>query len=91
MAQTIRSCLDSLPGSTGTWIVFITHDSTIHLYNMKSLLQQPQMMVVSDLDDIFVPLPDDLLVNLSESRTVVEALHIPGERTGMLNLHLVQL
>lgn len=29
-------------------------------------------MVVSDLDDIFVPLPDDLLVNLSESRSVVE-------------------
>lgn len=29
-------------------------------------------MVVSDLDDIFIPLPDDLLVNLSESREVVE-------------------
>lgn len=32
----------------------------------------PQMLVVSDLDDIFVPLPDYLLVNLSESRSVVE-------------------
>ena len=40
---------------------------------MQSSLTQPQMMVVSDLDDIFVPLPDDLLVNLSESRSVVEA------------------
>lgn len=30
-------------------------------------------MVVSDLDDVFVPLPDDLLVNLSESRAVVES------------------
>lgn len=30
-------------------------------------------MVVSDVDDIFVPLPDDLRVNLSESRTVVES------------------
>lgn len=29
-------------------------------------------MVVSDLDDVFVPLPDDLLVNLSESRSVVD-------------------
>ncbi|PPD67009.1 hypothetical protein GOBAR_DD36110 [Gossypium barbadense] len=37
-----------------------------------SSLAQPQMMVVSDLDDIFVPLPDDLLVNLSEPRNVVE-------------------
>lgn len=40
---------------------------------MQSSLTQPQMMVVSDLDDIFVPLPDDLRVNLSESRSVVEA------------------
>lgn len=40
----------------------------------QSSLTQPQMMVVSDLDDIFVPLPDDLLVNLSESRSVVEEL-----------------
>lgn len=39
----------------------------------QSSLLQPQMMVISDLDDVFVPLPDDLLVNLSESRNVVEA------------------
>ncbi|KAG5514507.1 hypothetical protein RHGRI_035800 [Rhododendron griersonianum] len=40
---------------------------------LESSLVQPQMMVVSDLDDLFVPLPDDLLVNLSESRIVVDA------------------
>ncbi|KAF9612370.1 hypothetical protein IFM89_039197 [Coptis chinensis] len=39
---------------------------------LESSLTQPQMMVVSDLEDIFVPLPDDLLVNLSESRNVVD-------------------
>ncbi|TYH30456.1 hypothetical protein ES288_A01G096700v1 [Gossypium darwinii] len=72
VAQTIRSCLDELPGFPRTQIGFITFDSTIRFYNMKSSLTQPQMMVVSDLDDIFVPLPDDLLVNLSESRNVVE-------------------
>ena len=32
------------------------------------------MLVVPELDDPFLPLPDDLLVNLSESRAVVEAL-----------------
>ncbi|KAL3827996.1 hypothetical protein ACJIZ3_016798 [Penstemon smallii] len=71
MAQTIKSCLDSL--TPRTQIGFITYDSTIHFYNMKSSLMQPQMMVVSDLDAIFLPLPDDLLVNLSESRNVVDA------------------
>ncbi|KAK7269462.1 hypothetical protein RIF29_22188 [Crotalaria pallida] len=72
VAQTIRSTLDELPGFPRTQIGFATFDSTIHFYNMKSSLTQPQMLVVSDLDDIFVPLPDDLLVNLSESRSVVE-------------------
>ena len=32
------------------------------------------MVVMSDTDDPFVPLPDDLLVNLADSRAVVEAL-----------------
>jgi hypothetical protein len=31
------------------------------------------MMVVADLDDIFLPLPDDLLVNLVDSREVIES------------------
>ncbi|GMH28103.1 hypothetical protein Nepgr_029946 [Nepenthes gracilis] len=72
VAETIKSCLDDLPGFPRTQIGFITFDSMIHFYNMKSTLTQPQMMVVSDVDDVFVPLPDDLLVNLSESRRVVE-------------------
>jgi hypothetical protein len=39
----------------------------------QSSLSQPQMMVVADLDDVFLPLPDDLLVNLVDSRHVVES------------------
>ena len=35
VAQTIKSCLNELPGSTRTQIGFITFDSTIHFYNMK--------------------------------------------------------
>ncbi|KAK8676756.1 hypothetical protein V6N13_142322 [Hibiscus sabdariffa] len=36
VAQTIRSCLDELPGFPRTQIGFITFDSTIHFYNMKA-------------------------------------------------------
>ena len=32
------------------------------------------MLVVSDLDDVYLPKPTDLLVNLTESRTAIEAL-----------------
>ncbi|GAA0171377.1 vesicle coat protein [Lithospermum erythrorhizon] len=73
VAQTIKSSLDSLPGFPRTQIGFITYDSTVHYYEMKSSSSQPRMMVISDLDDIFIPLPDDLLVNLSESRIVIDA------------------
>lgn len=32
------------------------------------------MLVMPDVDDPFIPLPDDLLVNLSESKAVVKTL-----------------
>ncbi|PON69609.1 Sec23/Sec [Parasponia andersonii] len=88
VAKTIRSCLDKLPGYPRTQIGFATYDSTLHFYNLKSSLTQPQMLVVSDLDDIFVPLPDDLLVNLSESRSVVETFldSLPSMFQDNLNL-----
>uniref|UniRef100_A0A0E0AZB8 Protein transport protein Sec24-like n=1 Tax=Oryza glumipatula TaxID=40148 RepID=A0A0E0AZB8_9ORYZ len=73
VAKTIKSCLDDLPGFPRTQIGFLTFDSTLHFHNFKSSLSQPQMMVVADLDDVFLPLPDDLLVNLVDSRHVVES------------------
>jgi protein transport protein SEC24 len=33
-----------------------------------------QMLVVTELEEPFLPLPDELLVNLKDSRPVVEAL-----------------
>jgi hypothetical protein len=32
------------------------------------------MLVVPDINDIFIPTPDDLLVNLKESKAVIESL-----------------
>ena len=32
------------------------------------------MLVVSDIDDVFLPKPNDLLVNLTEARAALEAL-----------------
>jgi protein transport protein SEC24 len=53
---------------------FITFDSSIHFYNLKSSLKAPQMLVVSDITDVIMPSPEDLLVNLSESREIVDSL-----------------
>ena len=53
---------------------FVTFDKTVHFYNLNKDLNQPQMLVVNPLGDLFLPVPDDLLVNLSESREVVDTL-----------------
>ncbi len=50
------------------------HCADCLLLSNQSSLSQPRMLVVSDIEDVFLPLPDDLLVNLKESRDVVNAL-----------------
>lgn len=72
-ANAIKASLDDLPGRGRTKIGFITYDNSVHYYNLASDLAQPQMLVVSDLNELFVPLPDNLLVNLQESRAVVDS------------------
>jgi len=69
----VECCLDDLPGRGRTKIGFITYDNSVHYYNLAPDLSAPQMMVVSDLKELFVPLPDHLLVNVNESRSVVES------------------
>ena len=47
------------------------------------------MMVVAELEDCFLPAPDDLLVNLQESRGVVDALldALPSMFSGTQQVH----
>ena len=53
---------------------FVTYDKELHFYNLKSSLAAPQMMIVSDIEEVFVPILDGFLVRLSESKSVIEAL-----------------
>lgn len=72
-AAAIKASLDDLPGRGRTKVGFVTFDNSVHYYNLASDLKHPQMLVVADLKELFVPLPDNLLVNLEESRAVVES------------------
>lgn len=53
-------------------IGFATYDQTIHFYNLKSQMGQPEMLVVTDINDVFVPLVDGFLVTLEEAEGVLE-------------------
>lgn len=71
-ANAIKKSLDDLPGGQRTMVGFITYDSAVHYYSLKPGSPNPQMMVVGDLKELFVPVPDDLLVYLKDSREAVE-------------------
>ncbi|KAF8928335.1 hypothetical protein EDD21DRAFT_383268 [Dissophora ornata] len=58
----------------GAQIGILTYDKTVHFYNVSPTLEQAQMMVVPDVNDVFVPLSDGFLVNPETSKTIVESL-----------------
>lgn len=53
---------------------FVTYSNALHFYNIKGSLAQPQMLVVSDVQDVFVPLLEGFLVKVSESGTMIDML-----------------
>uniref|UniRef100_A0A0B8RP72 Protein transport protein Sec24C-like n=1 Tax=Philothamnus irregularis TaxID=1899461 RepID=A0A0B8RP72_9SAUR len=79
ICEELKSLLDYLPreGTTEESAIrvgFVTYNKVLHFYNVKRSLAQPQMMVVSDIADMFVPLLDGFLVKVNESRTVFTSL-----------------
>ena len=73
VAGAIKSTLDYLPGGKRTKIGFLTFDQTIHFYSLRPT-GGVHMMVLPDLDDPFLPAPNDLLVDLDTCRPQVEQL-----------------
>uniref|UniRef100_A0A8C1VUY8 SEC24 homolog C, COPII coat complex component n=1 Tax=Cyprinus carpio TaxID=7962 RepID=A0A8C1VUY8_CYPCA len=79
VCQELKTLLDYLPRDnpdveSNIRVGFVTYNKVLHFYNVKASLAQPQMMVVSDVADMFVPLLDGFLVSVSESRVVIESL-----------------
>lgn len=79
ICEELKSLLDYLPREgnmeeSAIRVGFVTYNKVLHFYNVKSSLAQPQMMVVSDVADMFVPLLDGFLVNVNDSRTVIASL-----------------
>lgn len=87
--RTLLDNLAHLPGDARTLVGILTFDSTLHFYNLSSSLSQPQMLVVSDVDDVFLPSPNSLLVNLRESRELIRTLleDLPGIFANNRSIH----
>ncbi|KAJ5296080.1 hypothetical protein N7508_010901 [Penicillium antarcticum] len=75
-ARTIKESLDRIPNADRrTRLGFIAVDSSLHYFSIprdNSETSDPRMLVVSDLDEPFLPIPGDLLVTLSECRDNID-------------------
>lgn len=75
MKNIIRNLpIDAGQQRTNMKVGFITYNNTVHFYNIKSCLAQPQMMVVGDVQDVFMPLLDGFLCDAEESEAVIDSL-----------------
>eukprot|EP01134_Creolimax_fragrantissima_P005944 CFRG5944T1 len=75
---TIKNMLDHFPKPVGAEkspikCGIVTYDKSVHFYDLRAGLSQPQMLVVADTE-VFVPLSDGLAVDVHESRDVIVQL-----------------
>ncbi|XP_078660554.1 protein transport protein Sec24C-like isoform X10 [Branchiostoma floridae x Branchiostoma belcheri] len=79
LTKHLKGLLDTLPREDGQdessiRVGFVTFNKVLHFYNVKGTLAQPQMLVVSDVADVFLPLLDGFLVTVQEARAVIDSL-----------------
>ncbi|KAJ5590901.1 Sec23/Sec24 beta-sandwich [Penicillium hetheringtonii] len=58
----------------GSKVGIVTFDTEVHFYNLIGTLDQAQMMVMTDLEEPFVPLSEGLFVDPYESKSVITSL-----------------
>ncbi|TVU50463.1 hypothetical protein EJB05_01835, partial [Eragrostis curvula] len=64
----ISQALSDLPEDPRTMVGIATFDSAIHFYSLKCAQQQPLMLIVPDVQDVYTPLQTDLILPISECR-----------------------
>ncbi|KAJ5094426.1 Sec23/Sec24 beta-sandwich [Penicillium angulare] len=58
----------------GSKVGIVTFDHEVHFYNLASAFEQAQMMVMTDLEEPFLPLREGLFVDPYESKPVITSL-----------------
>ncbi|KAI9503012.1 COPII coat Sec23p-Sfb3p heterodimer component [Coemansia spiralis] len=78
VAQAAAAIKDAIYGGSGlppdAKVGIITFDRSAHFYSLLPSLDQAQMMVVPDIQDVFVPINDGFVVDPYESQHVIESL-----------------
>ncbi|XP_020299458.1 protein transport protein Sec24A isoform X2 [Pseudomyrmex gracilis] len=74
VCNTITDELSRLPGDSRTQVGFLAVDSALHFFSMPDNVSQPHEMIMLDIDDVFLPCPENLIVNLREREELLRDL-----------------
>ncbi|OAD61626.1 Protein transport protein Sec24B, partial [Eufriesea mexicana] len=74
VCNVISEELSRLPGDGRTQIGFLAVDSAIHFFGIPDNVSQPQEMIMLDIDDVFLPCPENLIVNMKEREELIRDL-----------------
>ncbi|GAX84456.1 hypothetical protein CEUSTIGMA_g11876.t1 [Chlamydomonas eustigma] len=70
----VSRALDDIPAPERALVGLATFDSSTHFYSIRAGCSQPNMLVVSDTFDIYVPDSAPLLLELSKHKEALQAL-----------------
>ncbi|XP_057335344.1 protein transport protein Sec24A [Microplitis mediator] len=87
VCNTISEELSKLPGDSRMQVGFLAIDSAVHFFSMPDNVSQPHELIMLDVDDVFLPCPDNLVVNLKEREELVRDLlsQLPSKFNGTLD------
>ncbi|XP_014209166.1 protein transport protein Sec24D-like [Copidosoma floridanum] len=75
MKEMIRHLpVDMYQSKSNMKVGFITYNHSVHFYNCKANLAQPQMLYVGDVHEVFMPLLEGFLVDPEESEATIDSL-----------------
>lgn len=67
----IRTVIEELSSDDRVQVGFITFDNTLHFYHLKRGGSVPHMIVLPNVEEVFLPVPDDLLYTLKDNCAAV--------------------
>lgn len=74
VCESLAEHLETMPGDARTQVGFVAYNSAVHFYSLAEGFNQPHEITVVDIDDPFLPCPDNLLINLSECKELIKDL-----------------
>eukprot|EP00198_Chlamydomonas_reinhardtii_P000301 XP_001689636.1 COP-II coat subunit [Chlamydomonas reinhardtii] len=74
LCRAVAAALDRVQGGPRALVGIATYDSAVHFYSVRSPSAAPQMLVMSDVNDVFAPTSGKLLMELEEYREQLKEL-----------------